>query len=212
MSTSQTSNNAVPNGVRNGNGSSTITTGHSECTKRSRVFLLSAKDEQAARHMISNFRKYLADAHTSNEDAFLDNLAYTLCHRRSVFPWILAFPGSSIRGLIQAIDSCKSSPVKTRSHPRIGFVYTGQGAQWWAMGRELIDTYPVFKLTLLQCDAELKKLGATWNMIGMSDVSRHRRNLTNITLLQRSLVVLKKLLGSTSLIIVLLSASLFRLP
>ena len=183
--------NGITNGHSNGNaitnGQSNGTNGHANSqgdphgdldsnhdsdlsSTRSRVFLLSAKDERATQAMVDNLNQYLVDASTQkgrDEGAFLDNLAYTLGHRRSLFPWRATVGASSIDGLIKSTQSGRAKPTRTGTSPRLGFVYTGQGAQWWAMGRELIDVYPVFKATLLDCNAELKKLGATWNMIGM---------------------------------------------
>ncbi|KAK3352846.1 hypothetical protein B0T25DRAFT_580684 [Lasiosphaeria hispida] len=131
----------------------------------SRVFVLSAKDERAAQIMATNLRDYLLKTTPEDESEFLDNLAYTLGQRRSVFPWVSTLAGDSIAGLAKTIESGKIKPAKAGKGPRLGFVYTGQGAQWWAMGRELIGAYPVFKAALLDCDALLKKLGAKWNMI-----------------------------------------------
>ncbi len=133
---------------------------------RSRVFILSGKDERATRAMADDLKQYLLASKNAEETSLLDDLAYTLGHRRSLFPWILTFAATSIAGLVKTIESGKLKPVKKGDSPRLGFVYTGQGAQWWAMGRELIDVYPVFKAALLDCNVELKKLGATWNMIG----------------------------------------------
>jgi acyl transferase domain-containing protein/NADPH:quinone reductase-like Zn-dependent oxidoreductase len=44
-------------------------------------------------------------------------------------------------------------------------VFTGQGAQWYAMGRELITTYPVFGASIKEADAILKDLGADWSLM-----------------------------------------------
>ncbi|KAL2166565.1 hypothetical protein VTG60DRAFT_2512 [Thermothelomyces hinnuleus] len=134
---------------------------------RSRIFLLSGKDERATQAMANNLKDHLLAAKVVDEHAFLDNLAYTLGHRRTQFPWVSTFTGSSIAGLVNTLESGKVKPARraTSETLRLGFVYTGQGAQWWAMGRELIDVYPVFKASLLDCDAQLKKLGADWNVI-----------------------------------------------
>lgn len=132
---------------------------------RRRIFMLSAKDKLASQTMVSNLKDYLLGVATKDEDGFLDNLAHTLGSRRSTFPWLSTFSGESISDLVKTLGSAEIQPVKTGNKPRLGFVYTGQAAQWWAMGRELIDVYPVFRATLLDCDKHLKKLGATWNMI-----------------------------------------------
>jgi acyl transferase domain-containing protein len=42
---------------------------------------------------------------------------------------------------------------------RLVFVFSGQGPQWWAMGRELLEQEPVFRQTLQACHDELLKLG-----------------------------------------------------
>lgn len=144
------------------------TSSEPDVTLRSRVLVLSAKDERGVRAMAANLAGHLRQAGPSigDECEFLDNLAYTLGQRRSRFPWVAAITGDSIENVVKNLESSKFKPAKAGSRPRLGFVYTGQGAQWWAMGRELIDAYPVFKTTLMDCDAHLKNLGAKWNMIG----------------------------------------------
>ncbi|KAK0741973.1 hypothetical protein B0T21DRAFT_408828 [Apiosordaria backusii] len=133
---------------------------------RRRVFILSGKDERATQAMVSNLKEYLLGINIADQDGFLDNLAYTLGHRRSRFPWVTTVSAGTVEDLIKTLDSAKAKPVKTATtSPRIGFVYNGQGAQWWAMGRELIEVYPVFKAALLDCNKHLRKLGATWNII-----------------------------------------------
>lgn len=72
----------------------------------------------------------------------------------------------SISGLTKALELDSFKPIRTRERPRLGFVFTGQGAQWYAMGRELIGAYPVFKNSLLESEKHLKELGATWSLLG----------------------------------------------
>ncbi|KAK4677801.1 Type I Iterative PKS [Podospora pseudoanserina] len=137
-----------------------------EYLSRRRVFVLSGKDERATQAIVSNLKDYLLNTKTTDEDGFLDNLAYTLGHRRSRFPWVTSVSADTVEALIKILDSPKAKPAKAAiASPRVGFVYNGQGAQWWAMGRELIEVYPVFKAALLDCNKHLEKLGATWNMI-----------------------------------------------
>ncbi|KAH6672349.1 putative lovastatin nonaketide synthase [Halenospora varia] len=46
----------------------------------------------------------------------------------------------------------------TKTKPRIGYVFTGQGAQWYAMGRELIEKSPMFRQTIEKCDEVFQTL------------------------------------------------------
>ena len=132
----------------------------------SRVIMLSAKDEVAAKAMVANLKNYLEKNKFDDEEAFLDDLAYTLGQRRSIFPWMSAVPAQSIKHLISTIDAGKMVPIKSGDAPKLGFVFTGAGAQWWAMGRELIDAYPVFRNSLLKSQAYFKELGAPWQLLG----------------------------------------------
>lgn len=133
----------------------------------SRLLMLSAKDEQAVTNMALNLQQYINAAVSSSEHDLLDNLVYTLGQRRTVFSWRVALPVSSIAHLSSVLQSPQSKPKKALSGDRkIGFVFTGQGAQWFAMGRELIAAYPVFKSAIMECDRYLQEAGAEWSLLG----------------------------------------------
>ena len=38
--------------------------------------------------------------------------------------------------------------------PRLAFVCSGQGPQWWAMGRQLLHEEPVFRAAIERCDGD----------------------------------------------------------
>ena len=48
--------------------------------------------------------------------------------------------------------------------PRLGFVFSGQGPQWWAMGRELQQTETAFRAAMQACDAAILPF-AGWSVI-----------------------------------------------
>ncbi|MDG5808823.1 type I polyketide synthase [Streptomyces ossamyceticus] len=50
--------------------------------------------------------------------------------------------------------------------PRIAFVFPGQGSQWPGMGRELLDSEPVFRRTMEACD-EAIKTETGWSVIDL---------------------------------------------
>jgi amino acid adenylation domain-containing protein len=47
---------------------------------------------------------------------------------------------------------------RRRADPRVAFVFTGQGAHWWAMGRGLLQHDPVFRQAVEECDEEFRAL------------------------------------------------------
>lgn len=147
------------------------TNGHSNGEKahnqqQDRVFVLSAKDQETASRMASEMVEYVSSIPIEDERKRLNSLAYTLGQRRSRFPWTLAVQAASRKGLVEAFQDPALKPVRSTGTPRIGFVFTGQGAQWYAMGRELIERYPVFKTTLMDAQRCIRDFGASWNLIG----------------------------------------------
>ena len=141
------------------------TNGH-EIISHPKVIILSAKDETTTRAMAANLKDYLTKTAVEDESKFLENLAYTLGERRTRFPWVSAYPTQSVSSLLRAIESDKMTPARITESPRVGFVFTGQGAQWYAMGRELIEAYPVFKASLLEAEGYLKAFGSTFSVMG----------------------------------------------
>ncbi|KAK3938873.1 hypothetical protein QBC46DRAFT_291686 [Diplogelasinospora grovesii] len=127
-----------------------------------KLVLLSARDEPTVKKMKANLRDHLRQA----SDTPFGNLAYTLSERRSRFNWTLAVSAQSVANLIDVLSDDTLEAVQAQADvPRLGFVFNGQGAQWFAMGRELMTTYPVFMSTLEECDGYLKEIGADWSLV-----------------------------------------------
>lgn len=57
-----------------------------------------------------------------------------------------------------------AKPQNSRKAPSLGFVFTGQGAQWPGMGRQLLDL-PAFRHSLTLSSASLHSLGADWDVV-----------------------------------------------
>lgn len=153
--------NGFTNGITNG-----IESHNTHLTPK--IVIISAKDEQSTESMGIRLKQHLRNNELEDDKNYFDSLAYTLGQRRSRFPWVAAQSVQSLSGLLEAIESDRMKPVRTKDRPRLGFVFTGQGAQWHAMGRELIEAYPVFKASLLEAEGYLKELGATWSLLGKS--------------------------------------------
>jgi acyl transferase domain-containing protein len=137
---------------------------------RLRLLKLGAKDAKSVTTQLANLRKYVQCRVNhlyfgKTEAALLDDLVYTFGQRRSKFPWTIAVPFSTASEL--ALKDVNPQKAPWPESPRIGYVFSGQGAQWYAMGRELIVEYPVFRDALKEAEAHLHSLGATWSLLGM---------------------------------------------
>lgn len=131
----------------------------------SRIFLLTAKDEAVVQTMVENLKQFVTESNL-DDGQLLDRLAYTLSEGRSRFPWTIAVASRSREELLSSLDDTKLIPTRSTAEPRLCLVFTGQGAQWYAMGRELIGVYPVFTETLYEADQYLKQMGCPWSLLG----------------------------------------------
>ncbi|KAI1288683.1 hypothetical protein F5Y03DRAFT_80798 [Xylaria venustula] len=140
------------------NGNVPTTNGH-VYDAPARVFVLSAPEQEAIARQRQAYSSYLK---TSPSHSVLQNLAYTLFERRSIFQWRHAVVASSIDELASSWANENSRPTKAVAPCHVSFVFTGQGAQWFAMGRELA-AYKVFAASLQESSAVLTKLGSPWD-------------------------------------------------
>ncbi|KAF3030660.1 t1pks [Penicillium rubens] len=129
-----------------------------------KLYVVSAYDKQAALHLGKSVATYLDLFPVVFDDSAMGNLAYTLGQRRTFLPWRLASSAVLSQELTASLDN-NAVPVRSSKEPTVGFVFTGQGAQWHGMGKELLSTYPVFKQTMRDVDTCLKSLGATFSII-----------------------------------------------
>ncbi|KAI0877521.1 hypothetical protein GGS24DRAFT_497862 [Hypoxylon argillaceum] len=131
---------------------------------RSRVYVLSASDSAACQRMAKSLGAYLREAAYQGSQPSAADLAYTMSERRSRLPWSAAVRARSVPELVERLESTALNPVHSVKHPRLGFVFNGQGAQWHAMGRELIAAYPVFAASIENANQILRAYGADWSL------------------------------------------------
>lgn len=138
-----------------------------ECVPPShRLYFLTANDKNSLRLQMDALWLYL-QRQSSKPRELLSDLAFTLGQRRSLLPWRNACVASSLDDLMEQLKSAKSVPTRASKEPRLGFVFTGQGAHWYAMGRELSQAYPIFASAIEDADRHLRTLGASWSLIGL---------------------------------------------
>ena len=126
---------------------------------RGRPFMvpLSSHSEKAGKLLIRSLISYL-EQH-SNTPA--QDLAYSLSVRRSMHKHRSFVIGNNTEIILKELEAPQPTAAWTPASevkPRLGFVMTGQGGQWFAMGRQLIEQSPLFRQTLHRCDEILQRL------------------------------------------------------
>ncbi|KAJ5788188.1 hypothetical protein N7457_003178 [Penicillium paradoxum] len=132
-----------------------------------KIFLLSAFDEDGVKRNALELAKYLKRRTVQSviHDQLLDDLSFTLSKKRSQFPWKSFVMASSTKELAWNLtESNFAKPTRTTKLPGIEFVFTGQGAQYQAMGRELM-VYPVFKESVEEASEYIRRLGSPWSLL-----------------------------------------------
>ncbi|TWU76947.1 t1pks [Metarhizium rileyi] len=109
--------------------------------------------------------------HLNNtEDVAIADLAYSLYTRRTLHqqrPFIVANDKADLVDQLSTPRPAAPWTVAKNAVPRLGFIFTGQGAHWFAMGRQLIEECPYFRQTLLRCNAILESLldAPEWSIV-----------------------------------------------
>ena len=130
-----------------------------------RLFIFSARSEQATNTLVENLRVFIS-GDQQNLDFFQD-LAYTLSCRRSLMQWRLSIVATHPQELISAMqpERIRDRGRQVSSNVQLAFTFTGQGAQWFAMGRDLLSVRSQFSFSLSTSNAILKDIGAPWDLL-----------------------------------------------
>lgn len=141
---------------------------YTSLVEKPKVFFLSAFDEDGVKRNAAELAKYLNRRTTQSvlHDHLLDDISFTLSKKRSQFPWRSFVMASSVKELAwNMAESNFAKPTRTTRVPEVEFVFTGQGAQYQAMGRELM-VYPVFQESVEEASDYIRRLGSPWSLLG----------------------------------------------
>ncbi|MGA8478696.1 MAG: acyltransferase domain-containing protein [Chthoniobacterales bacterium] len=105
--------------------------------------------------------------------AAIHDIAYTAAARREHLEHRLAVVGARREELASALQAFAdgqnpvdvvAGQVRSNEAPKVAFVCSGQGPQWWGMGRELLASMPIFQREIARCADEMKR-HATWDLL-----------------------------------------------
>ncbi|KAF2463891.1 reducing type I polyketide synthase [Lindgomyces ingoldianus] len=171
--------------------------------KQPRLLVFSAFNDDAVKRVVKSYSAYFAkqlNKKSLGDVSYVNNLAYTLYNRRTRLPCRSVALVDHVCGLPK-LDELVSKPNRSSSKLGLGFVFTGQGAQYAGMGKELLR-YTAFRDTFLRFGSVLSILGCEWSLfdelLKEDDVSRiHEPEFSQpiCTALQISLVQLLQSYG-----------------
>ncbi|KAI1415346.1 reducing type I polyketide synthase [Hypoxylon sp. FL1857] len=116
-----------------------------------RLLLLSANDKTSLDSYVTLLSSCLLNPAVN---VGLDDLAYTLSERRSR----LYHRAFAVTTNTKITKNSFTFVERFSSPPRIGFVFTGQGAQWPTMGKRLLERFPTARDTIKRLDRALAQL------------------------------------------------------
>jgi acyl transferase domain-containing protein/aryl carrier-like protein len=137
--------------------------------KRPYLLPLSARSAEALQALAGSYRDFL-----SNEsETSLHDIAYSASLRRTHHDHRLALVAHSKTEAVAQLDAAFGQErhagvtigrAMLNERPKIAFVCSGMGPQWWAMGRDLLINEPIFRASIERVDAEFQR-HAGWSLL-----------------------------------------------
>ena len=148
---------------------------------------LSARSPEALTALARSYRDLLAA-----ESHHLNDIGYSASLRRSHHDYRLAVVAHSKAEAIEKLDAflqgrsrpgIASGRIPLAGRPKVAFVCSGMGPQWWAMARELLMREPIFRASIERCDAELRHYTG-WSLLEALSASEEQSRMTETEVAQ----------------------------
>ncbi|KAJ4009092.1 hypothetical protein NW752_009387 [Fusarium irregulare] len=157
-----TTNGSSVTDLASPNGSSTTDNFPPSDEYTPQLFILSASTEKALSSVSENIKQW-ASTHPLNPQT-LRSLSYTLGVHKSGLSFRRAIVASTSTELLEELDQ-KIHPKRASTTVPLSFIFSGQGAQWHAMGRELITSSRCFRQSICAMDDTIRHEGGPWSLI-----------------------------------------------
>jgi acyl transferase domain-containing protein/acyl-CoA synthetase (AMP-forming)/AMP-acid ligase II/thioesterase domain-containing protein/acyl carrier protein len=166
-------------------------------SERAMLLPLSARSPEGLVALARDYQTFLeAEAPSASLAEWLHDICYTASLRRTHHDHRLGLVFGSRDQLSERLGAFvkgEVGPGVSPSRPaarggKLVFVFSGQGAPWWGMGRELLKQEPVFRATLQRCHDLVREL-AGWSLLEelAAPDSRSRLGLEEMAITQTAL-------------------------
>ncbi|KAF2257594.1 putative polyketide synthase [Lojkania enalia] len=168
--------NNSPSGINGTNGLGGTngvngTNGINGTNGRPRVFMLSGAEERSCHRNAERLARYvtkLLAASLEDSNEFLDRLAVTV-NKRTIHDYSASVVAYDEEDLLAQLEVLQQTPIPVRApfkgEARVGYVFGGQGAQYYNMGREMMKDWPAFSQSLDRANTHLRALGCQWDLL-----------------------------------------------
>ncbi len=157
---------------------------------------ISGKDDVTLKAYADKYRRWLED-----ETLDLAEITYSAGMRKEQHDQRAVVIGRTAKELGDRLRALSKNSVsldlegivegsKADDPAPVVFVFTGQGAQWWAMGQELLETEPVFRKTIERIDKAIQKLG-DWSLLEEMTRSEEDSNINRTYIAQPAIFALQ---------------------
>jgi acyl transferase domain-containing protein len=159
------------------------------------VLTASATSADALRAAATRLAALLDGDGDDRDDLDLGDVCATAALRRTHHDERLAVVGATRADLVErlrahAAGERQAGLVGGQRRPgerrRVAFVFSGQGTQWWAMGRELLAASSVFRDVVEECDALLRPY-VSWSLLDELAASEEESRLDQTAYAQPAL-------------------------
>lgn len=168
-------------------------------TEKPGMFFLSAHKQEVLLELAANYREWFCQ--DDKTKTLFQDICYTISQRRKRHTHRLAIVAGDVAECGRKLDyflrdevtqGLYSGIVHQNTTDKLVFVFSGQGAQWWGMGRQLLSDEPVFRQMLEKCDRIVRDI-AGWSVLKEFEADEQNSNLDgdNIEITQVALFCLQ---------------------
>lgn len=163
---------------------------------RAHLLAISARTEEALRDLATKYESRLAGP---DGEVPLSDLCRAAAVRRVHHEHRLTCVASTSEELCEILGAfarhedragMSSGSGRLGRHPRVAFVFAGQGPSWWPIGSDLITTEPVFRAALQECDTLLRR-HTDWSLMEQLTMDPESSRLTDPAVGQPALCALQ---------------------
>jgi acyl transferase domain-containing protein/NADPH:quinone reductase-like Zn-dependent oxidoreductase/acyl carrier protein len=161
---------------------------------------ISARTQHALSARLQQWIEWLEQ---HGEDYQLAEVAGFLAHRRSHHACRIAVTATNWVDMLSELRNLAASSAEVLAHDSSPaqlargpvFVCSGQGPQWWGMGRGLLKYSATFRSLIKRCDTEFSKYGK-WSLLKELMRSEHGSQMQRTSLAQPSIFAIQVALAA----------------